>query len=87
MDDFSILEDSFDECLHNLILLLMRCEETNIILFWEMCHFMVHENIILYHKISLKAIEVDRLMIEVIKKFPSPISLIGIRIFLGHVSL
>ena len=29
MDDFSIFDDSFNLCLHNLELVLKHCEETN----------------------------------------------------------
>ena len=32
MDDFSILRNSFDNCLENLRSMLIRCEETNLVL-------------------------------------------------------
>ena len=35
MDDFSILGDSFDECLKNLSMVLERCQEKNLVLSWE----------------------------------------------------
>jgi len=57
MDDFSVLESSFDACLHNLDLVLQRCE-TNLALNWEKCHFMIHEGIVLGHRVSEKGIEV-----------------------------
>ena len=41
MDDFSIIGSSFDECLTNLSLVLKRCMDTNFVLNWEKCHFMV----------------------------------------------
>ena len=41
MDDFSIMGNSFDNCLENLRTVLARCEETNLVLNWEKCHFMV----------------------------------------------
>ncbi|KAG9450395.1 hypothetical protein H6P81_010360 [Aristolochia fimbriata] len=41
-------------------LVLARCEESNLVLNWEKCHFMVNEGIVLGHKISEKGIEVDR---------------------------
>ena len=41
MDDFSVFGYSFDECLSNLVLVLQRCKETNLVLNWEKCHFMV----------------------------------------------
>ena len=45
MDDFSLLGSSFDSCLENLRSVLVRCEETNLVLNWEKCHFMVQESI------------------------------------------
>nr|XP_027060713.1 uncharacterized protein LOC113687258 [Coffea arabica] len=47
MDDFSVYGSSFDQCLHNLELILQRCEEANLVLNWEKCHFMVKEGIVL----------------------------------------
>ena len=41
MDDFSVMGNSFDNCLENLKAVLARCEETNLVLNWEKCHFMV----------------------------------------------
>ena len=60
MDDFSVLGSSFDNCLESLRLVLIRCEETNLVLNWEKCHFMVQEGIVLGHRISARGIEVDR---------------------------
>ena len=51
MDDFSVLGSSFDECLENLRAVLVRCEETNLVLNWEKYHFMVQEGIVLGHRI------------------------------------
>ena len=59
MDDFSIFGDSYDQCLDNLERMLSRCEETNLALNWEKCHFMVTEGIVLGHKISSEGMEVD----------------------------
>ncbi|XP_050150502.1 uncharacterized protein LOC126625454 [Malus sylvestris] len=47
MDDFSVFGDSFDGCLANLTLILKRCMETNLVLNWEKCHFMVKQGIVL----------------------------------------
>ncbi|XP_073051252.1 uncharacterized protein [Primulina eburnea] len=47
----------FDECLQNLRTLLRRCEETNFVLNWEKCHFMVQEGIVFGHKVSEQGIE------------------------------
>ena len=84
MVDFSVLGNSFDNCLENLRSVLIRCEETNLVLNWEKCHFMVQEGIVLGHRISARGIEVDRAKIEAIEKLPPPSSVKGIRIFLGH---
>ena len=84
MDDFSIVGLSFDDCLENLRAVLRRCEETNLVLNWEKCHFMVREGIVLGHKISARGIEVDIAKVEVIEKLPPPTSVKGIRSFPGH---
>ena len=49
MDDLSIIGSSFDECLENLRLVLKRCMETNLVLNWEKCDFMVRQGIIFGH--------------------------------------
>ena len=61
------------------------CKETNLVLNWEKCHFMVQEGIVLRHQISARGIEVNRAKIEAIEKLPPLSSVKGIRIFLGHV--
>ena len=50
----------------------------------EKSHFMVKEGIVLGHRISEKGIEVDRAKVEVIERLPPPISIKGVRSFLGH---
>ncbi|KAL4340359.1 hypothetical protein GQ457_08G026140 [Hibiscus cannabinus] len=60
MDDFSTFGEDFDNCLSNLEKVLKRCKETNLVLNWEKCHFMVDEGIVLDHKISSKGMEVDK---------------------------
>ncbi|KAK1650347.1 hypothetical protein QYE76_068152 [Lolium multiflorum] len=62
----------------------VRCEETNLVLNWEKCHFMVNEGIVLGHKISERGIEVDRAKVEAIEKMPYPRDVKGIRSVLGH---
>ncbi|MCQ7285327.1 reverse transcriptase domain-containing protein, partial [Salmonella enterica] len=84
MDDFSIFGDSYDQCLDNLERMLSRCEETNLALNWEKCHFMVTEGIVLGHKISSEGMEVDRAKIDTISRLPPPSSVRAIRSFLGH---
>ncbi|KAL4317842.1 hypothetical protein GQ457_18G008230 [Hibiscus cannabinus] len=84
MDGFSTFGENFDNCLSNLEKVLIRCKETNLVLNWEKCHFMVDEGIVLGHKISSKGMEVDKVKIEVISKLPPPTTVKGIRSFLGH---
>ncbi|XP_049383741.1 uncharacterized mitochondrial protein AtMg00860-like [Solanum stenotomum] len=66
MDDFSVVNDTFEACLAHLGQVLQR------------------ECIVLGHKVSQKGVEVDKAKIEVIEKLPPPISVKGIRSFLGH---
>ncbi|GJT26557.1 reverse transcriptase domain-containing protein [Tanacetum coccineum] len=64
MDNFSVFGSSFDHCLKNLEKMLKRYEETNLVLNWEKCHFMVKEGIVLGHKVSGSGIEVDKAKIK-----------------------
>ncbi|GJV99918.1 reverse transcriptase domain-containing protein [Tanacetum coccineum] len=84
MDDFLVFGDSFSSCLSHLDKMLKRCEDTNLVLNWEKCHFMVKEGIVLGHKISKSGIEVDRAKVDVIAKLPHPTTVKGVRSFLGH---
>ncbi|GJY16842.1 reverse transcriptase domain-containing protein [Tanacetum coccineum] len=70
MDDFSVFGDSFSSCLSHLDIMLKRYKDTNLVLNWEKCHFMVKEGIVLGHKISKSGIEVDRAKVDVIAKLP-----------------
>jgi hypothetical protein len=67
MDDFFIYNKTFEDCLANLDKVLKRCQEDDLVLNWEKCHYVVHEGIALGHKIPEKGIEVDRVKIEVIE--------------------
>ncbi|CAL2228629.1 unnamed protein product [Prunus armeniaca] len=84
MDDFSVFGDSFDICLHNLSLVLKRCQECNLVLNWEKCHFMVQQGIVLGHIISCRGIEVDKAKIDVVRSLQPPTTVKEIRSFLGH---
>jgi len=84
MDDFSVFDASFDQCLENLNTVLKRCVNTNMVLNWEKCHFMVTKGVVLGHKISAKGIEVDKAKVEIIEKLPPPKIVKGIRSFLDH---
>ena len=41
MDDFSIFGKHFEVCLRNIDKVLSRCEDTNLVLNWEKCHFLL----------------------------------------------
>nr|GEZ44337.1 hypothetical protein [Tanacetum cinerariifolium] len=69
--------DSFSSCLTNLDKMLKRCEDTNLVLNWEKCHFMCKEGIVLGHKILKSGIEVDRAKVNVIAKLPHPTTVKG----------
>jgi hypothetical protein len=84
MDDFSVFGDSFDDCLTNLEKVLSRCEEKNLVLNWEKCHFMVTNGIVLDHIVSSKGIEIDKSKIELIANLPTPKSVKDVRSFLRH---
>ncbi|KAJ9553458.1 hypothetical protein OSB04_017503 [Centaurea solstitialis] len=84
MDDFTIYGDSFKDCLNNLTKILKRCIETNLVLNYEKCHFMVSHDLILGHVVSKKGIEVDKSKIDVIKTLPYPTCVREVRSFLGH---
>ena len=68
MENFSVYGSSFDDCLSNLDRVLQRCEETNLVLNWEKCHFMVNEGIVLGHKIYERGIEVDKAKVDALRK-------------------
>ena len=81
MDDFSVYGNSFDDCLANIEKELVICEEVNLVLNWEKCHFMVQKGIVLGHTVSSHGIEVDRAKVEVIEKLPPLVNVKGIRSF------
>jgi len=83
MDDFSIYENSFNQCLNHLELILQHCAEKNLTLNWEKCYFMAHE-IVLGHEISRKGIKVDKAKIDVVAKLLIPKCVKDIRSFLRH---
>ncbi|GKA71189.1 reverse transcriptase domain-containing protein, partial [Tanacetum coccineum] len=85
MDDFSVFENSFKNCLSRLDKMLQRCEDTNLCLNWVKSHFMVKEGIVLGHKISKSGIEVNQAKVDVIAKLTHPTTVKGVRSFLGHV--
>ncbi|RDX90219.1 Retrovirus-related Pol polyprotein from transposon 17.6, partial [Mucuna pruriens] len=84
MDDFMVYANSFDPCLGNLFKVLTRCINTNLMLNFEKCHFMVTEGIVLGHLVSNRGIEVDKSKIDIITSLPNPTSVWEVRSFLGH---
>ncbi|RDY08166.1 Retrovirus-related Pol polyprotein from transposon 17.6, partial [Mucuna pruriens] len=74
MDDFTVYANSFDACLKNLSKVLKRCIDTNLVLNFEKCHFMVTEGIMLRHLVSNRGIEVDKSKIDIIIALPNPTS-------------
>ncbi|RDY08756.1 Retrovirus-related Pol polyprotein, partial [Mucuna pruriens] len=67
--------DSFEACLINLSKVLKRCIDTNLVLNFKKCHFMVIEGIALGHLVSKRDIEVDKSKIDVITSLPNPASM------------
>jgi len=84
MDDFMVFGDSFDKCLENLSLILKRYIETNLVLNYEKCYFMVEQEIVLGYVVSSRGLEVDKAKINVISSLPYPSYVREIRSFLGH---
>lgn len=84
MDDLTVFGTSFDDCLLYLKAVLSRCQEKDLVLNWEKCHFMVSSRIVLGHIVSSKGIEVDRSKIELISKLPTPKTVKDVKSFLGH---
>nr|XP_009790869.1 PREDICTED: uncharacterized protein LOC104238251 [Nicotiana sylvestris] len=76
---------TFQRCMMAIFTdMVERCEETNLVLNWEKCHFMVREGIVLGHKVSKDGLQVDKAKVEATEKLPPPISVKGICSFLGH---
>jgi len=84
MDDFTVYGSSFDACLDSLDRVLNMCVQSNLVLNFEKCHFMVEQGIVLGHIISKKGIEVDPAKISIISQLPYPSSVREVRSFLGH---
>ncbi|RDX74187.1 Retrovirus-related Pol polyprotein, partial [Mucuna pruriens] len=84
MDEFTVYAESFEACLGNLSKVLKRCIDTNLVLNFEKCHFIVTEGIVLGHLVSNRGIEVDKSKIDIISPLPNPTSVREVRSFLGH---
>ena len=68
MDDFSVYGKSFDDCLSNLDRVLKSCEQTNLVLNLEKCHFMVNEGIVLGHKFLKEVLKWTKLRLMQLRK-------------------
>ncbi|RDX67454.1 Retrovirus-related Pol polyprotein from transposon 17.6, partial [Mucuna pruriens] len=84
MDDFLVYADSFEACMSNLSKVLKRCIDTNLVLNFEKCHFMVTAEIVLGHLVSNRGIEVDRAKTNIISSLPNPTFVREVLSFLGH---
>ncbi|RDX80206.1 Retrovirus-related Pol polyprotein, partial [Mucuna pruriens] len=86
MDHFMVYADTFHACLENLSRVLERCIETNLVLNFEKCHFMVIEGIVLGHLVSSRGIDVDKAKVDVITSLLNPALVWDVHSFLGHAS-
>jgi len=84
MDDFTVYDDSLDKCLENLSLVLKRCIETNLVLNYEKCYFMIEQGIVLGHVMSSRGLEVDKAKIDVISSLSYPSYVREVRSILSH---
>ncbi|XP_072078016.1 uncharacterized protein [Arachis hypogaea] len=69
----------------NLAKVLERCVNTNLVLNFEKCHFMVRQGIVLGHIVSDKGISVDLAKVDVITSLPHPSFVREVHSFLRHV--
>ena len=53
MYNVTIYKNFFDSCLDSFAKVLKRCIETNLVLNFEKCHFMVEQGIVLGHVVLL----------------------------------
>jgi len=77
MDDFSVYEVTFNVCLENFVKVFHRYEEVNLVLNWEICHFMVQKGVVINHVVYNLGIEVDRAKVEAIEWLPPPANVKG----------
>ncbi|RDX64413.1 Retrovirus-related Pol polyprotein from transposon opus, partial [Mucuna pruriens] len=81
VDNFTVYVKSFQACLDNL----SRVYDSNLILNFEKCRFMVTKGIILGHLVSARGIKVDKAKINAISSLPNPSSIREVHSFLSHV--
>ena len=63
---------------------LKKCQDENLALNWEKCHFMVTEGTVLGHKIYVAGLEVEKSNISSIETVMPPTTVKVIRSFSGH---
>ncbi|RDY00718.1 Retrovirus-related Pol polyprotein, partial [Mucuna pruriens] len=73
-DVITVYADLFDACREILSKVLTRCIDTNLVLNFEKCHFMVTKGIVLGHLVSNRGIKVDKSKIDIITSLPNPVS-------------
>ena len=83
MADFTIYGDWFDEFLVTLV--LRQCIETNLVLNFEKCHFMVEHGVVLGHVVFANGLEVNKAKVKIIQSLPYPRTIREVKSFLGHV--
>ncbi|RDY02591.1 Retrovirus-related Pol polyprotein from transposon opus, partial [Mucuna pruriens] len=81
-----VYAESFEASMSNQSKVLHRCIESNLVLNFEKCHFMVTKGIVLGHLVSARGIEVDKAKIDVISSLSNPTSVREVHSFLGHES-
>ncbi|RDX98252.1 Retrovirus-related Pol polyprotein from transposon 17.6, partial [Mucuna pruriens] len=81
----SIFSDLLQDCMEVFKDDFMVCIDTNLMLNFEKCHFMVIEGIVLGHLVSNRAIKVDKSKININTSLPNLTFVLEVHSFLGHV--
>ncbi|RDX97595.1 Retrovirus-related Pol polyprotein, partial [Mucuna pruriens] len=87
MDDFIVYIESLKAYLDNLSRVLRKCIESNLVLNFDKCHFMVIKGIVLGHLVSARGIEVDKVKVDIISFLSNPTSMREVRSFLRPTSV
>ena len=67
------------------MLVIKRCIETNLVLNFDKCHFMVEHGVVLGHVVSSTVLEVYKAKVKIIQSLSYPQCVREVRSFLGHV--
>ncbi|RDX96290.1 Retrovirus-related Pol polyprotein, partial [Mucuna pruriens] len=70
--------------LTHLWTICLGCIDTNLVLNFEKCHFMVTKGIVLGHLVSSRGIEVDKTKVDIIASLPNLTFVREVCSFLGH---